>query len=105
MWIFRKGEDGRRTTAPALPLLLGDGALCGIRLDANRARFLLLRDLALELNRQQAVRELRGHDLHVVGELEVTLEAAARDATIEILLLGLAVTLHGLAGDLQFPFL
>ncbi len=41
----------------------------------------------------------------MVGELEAALEVAARDATVEILLLFLAFARGGLAGDQQLVFL
>src|SRR4029450_7881916 len=74
------------------------------RLDGDRTGLLLLRDLALQLDRQQAVGKLRPDDLHVVGELEAALEVTAGDAAIEILLVVLAV-LRGLAGDQELVLL
>src|SRR4029079_13535198 len=57
------------------------------RLDGDHAGLLLLRDLALQLDGEQAVGELGALDLDVVGELEAALEVAAGDATVEELLL------------------
>src|SRR4051794_11430708 len=86
-------SDGEAPAAPAADapfltsgLLLGD-ARRRSRLDADGAGLLFLRDLALQLDRQKAVRQAGPHHLHMVGELETALEFAGRDAAIEVFLL------------------
>src|SRR6267378_8174486 len=64
--------------------LVGQRRLGAVSLDGDRPRLLLLGDLALQLDRQQAIGQLRAHDLHMVGELEAALEVAAGDAAIQI---------------------
>src|SRR5712675_962032 len=83
--------------------LVRESRLGGLGLDLDGTGLLLFRDLALQLDRQQAVGQLRTRDLHMVGELEAALEVTAGNAAIEVLLLVLAVRrgpiLSGLAAD------
>src|ERR1044072_2184320 len=51
--------------------------------DRNLARLLGFRDLADEIDMQEAVHQRGAGDLDVVGELEAALESARRDALIE----------------------
>src|SRR5689334_771315 len=53
--------------------LVGQRRLGGT-LDGDRPGLLLLGDLALQLDGQQAIGELGAHDLDVIGELEAALE-------------------------------
>src|SRR6185503_18499773 len=84
--------------------LVGQRRLGGLALDLDRPGLLLLRDLTLQLDGQQAVGELRPDDLHMVGELEAALEVAAGDAAIEELLALVGVR-RGLAGDQELVLL
>src|SRR5689334_10013427 len=91
------GWKGTRWRSLPASLLLRDGLLLP-SLDPDGARLLLLRDLAPQFDRQQAVSQLGARDLDVVGELEAALKVAAGDAAIEILLVVVGVR-RGMAGD------
>lgn len=77
----------RRRRLHAVVLVLSDGALARLGVDADWARLLLLGNLALKLDGQHSIGQAGAHHLDVIGELEDALEVAAGDAAVEILLL------------------
>src|SRR5688572_30283819 len=79
----RLGLPGR--PLPRRPLLLGDRARRGLGLDRDRPRLLLLGQLALQVDGEQAVLQLGAGHADVVGQLEAALEVARADAAIEVL--------------------
>src|SRR3954466_3850874 len=96
----RRLAAGRFTTSG----LVGQSRLGRLRLDLDGAGLLLFGDLALQLDGEQAVGELRTDDLHMVGELEAALEVAAGDAAIEVLLVVVRVR-RALPGDQKLVLL
>src|SRR4051812_16600908 len=84
--------------------LVGQNRLGRLRLDLDRPGLLLLGDLALQLDGQQAVGELRADDLHMVGELEAALEVASGDAAVEVFL-ALVRVRRALPGDQELVLL
>src|SRR5258708_21814692 len=67
--------------------LVRESRLGSLGLDLDGTRLLLFRDLALQLDRQQAVGQLRARYLHMFGELEAALEVTTGDAALKVLLL------------------
>ena len=100
---------GRRRGLSGQAALLSITRGCaGCTADLDLARLHRLGHLALQLDVEQAVRELGTDDLDVVGELEAMLEGALRDAAMQVLdaVLGLAdLALHRqhvlVRGDVQ----
>src|SRR5580704_4853935 len=93
----------RSFKASCLLALVRDRRLDRLGSDRNRAGLFLFRDLALQLDRQQAIGKLRARDLHMVGKLEAALKIASGDAAIEKP--RLVLTLRRLAADQKLVFL
>src|SRR4029450_9566164 len=54
-------------------------------LDFNPPWLHLLRNLSLQLDREQAVIEIGSDDIHIVGQLKAAFEGSLRDAAMQIL--------------------
>ena len=66
-----------------LDVILADGLRPAARGDLDPARLQRLGNLALQLDGEQPVVEVGGHDPHVIGEIEALLEGAGRDAPVQ----------------------